>query len=89
MQNGSYLPDVIVMMMLVDDSRDDESNEKKSEKCHGMLVGLPVRFFDSAIGRSVTRLLDMRKVQHTEVCHSSHADTISAYLQCMLNIDTE
>ena len=44
----------------------DESTEKKSDVRRGMLV--PVRFFDSAINRSVTRLLDLRKV-HT--CRSA------------------
>ena len=87
-QNGSF--QAFSPRLMVDDSRDDvdESNDKKSENArHGMLV--PVRVFDSATGRSVTRLLEMRKVQHTEVRHNLHADTISAYLQCMLNIDTE
>ena len=60
MQNGSFLSDVMV----------DESTEKKSDIRRGMLV--PVRFFDSAIDRSVTRLLDLRKV-HTEARHSMHA----------------
>ena len=48
----------------------DESTEKKSDIRRGMLV--PVRFFDSAIDRSVTRLLDLRKV-HTEARHSKTA----------------
>ena len=60
MQNGSFLSDVMV----------DESTEKKSDIRRGMLV--PVRFFDSAIDRSVTCLLDLRKV-HTEARHSLHA----------------
>ena len=62
LQNGSFLSDVMV----------DESTEKKSDIRRGMLV--PVRFFDSAIDRSVsvTRLLDLRKV-HTEARHSLHA----------------
>ena len=56
----------------------DESTEKKSDIRRGMLV--PVRFFDSAIDRSVTRLLDLPKVQ-TEARHSLHTvftDTITA-----------
>ena len=52
----------------------DESTEKKSDVRCGMLV--PVRFFDSAIDRSVTRLLDLRKV-HTEAPHFT--DTITAF----------
>ena len=60
MQNGSFLSDVMV----------DESTEKKSDIRRGMLV--PVCFFDSATDRSVTRLLDLRKV-HTEARHSLHA----------------
>ena len=44
----------------------DESNDKKSDKRLGMLV----RFFDSAIGRSVTRLLDL------PVCNNGKAEDI-------------
>ena len=56
----------------------DESTEKKSDIRRGMLV--PVRFFDSAIDCSVTRLLDLPKVQ-TEARHGLHTvftDTITA-----------
>ena len=64
----------------------DESTAKKSDIRRGMLV--PVRFFDSAIDRCVTRLLDLRKV-HREARHSLRTvftDTITAYWQCILNI---
>ena len=44
----------------------DESNNKKSDKRLGMLV----RFFDSGIGRSVTRLLDL------PVCNNGKAEDI-------------
>ena len=53
--------------MMVDESR---PTEKKSDIRRGMLV--PVRFFDSAIDCSVTRLLDLPKVQ-TEASHSLHS----------------